>query len=73
MVKRTICPNYGYGWSASYRQNCPARGKNCGIANHFAKVCRKTKSQMKLKRRVNNIDDTTSEAAAIGTSAVEGE
>ena len=28
-VKPTICPNCGYGWSASHRQNCPARGKNC--------------------------------------------
>ena len=43
-VKPTICPNCGYGWSATHRQNCRARGKNCkncGIANHFAKVCRK--------------------------------
>ena len=46
LVKSTICPNCGYGWSAAHRQNCPARGKNCkncGIANHFAKVCRKPK------------------------------
>ena len=28
-VKPTVCPNCGYGWSASHRQNCPARGKNC--------------------------------------------
>ena len=28
-VKPTNCPNCGYGWSASHRQNCPARGKNC--------------------------------------------
>ena len=37
-VKPSICPICGYGWSASHRQNCPARGKNCkkcGIANHF--------------------------------------
>ena len=43
-VKPTICPNCGYGWTPSHRQNCPARGKtckNCGIANHFAKICRK--------------------------------
>ena len=39
-VKPTICPNCGYGWNPSHRQNCPARGKickNCGISNHFAK------------------------------------
>ena len=29
LVKPTICPNCGYGWSAAHRQNCPARGKNC--------------------------------------------
>ena len=43
-VKPTICPNCGYGWTPSHRQSCPARGKickNCGISNHFAKVCRK--------------------------------
>ena len=43
-VKPTICPNCGYGWSASHRRICPARGKNCkncGVVNHFAKVCRK--------------------------------
>ena len=43
--------------------------QNCGIANPFAKVCRKTKVQMKPKPRVNNVDDTISEAATIGISA----
>ena len=50
-VKPTICPNCGYGWSASHRKNCPARGKNCkncGIVNHFAKV-------YQPKPRVNNV------------------
>ena len=28
-VKPTICPNCGYGWSATHRQNCPASGKTC--------------------------------------------
>ena len=45
----TICPNCGYGWSATHRQNCPARGKSCkkcGFANHFKKVCRKPKEQI---------------------------
>ena len=75
-VKPTICPNCGYGWSASYRQNCPARGKNskiCGIANHFAKVCRKPKHPYKPKPRVNNVDDSVSEAATVGTSATAAE
>ena len=75
-VKTTIFPNCGYGLSISHCQNCPALGKNCkygGIANHFAKICRKTKVQMKPKPRVNNVDDTTFEASTIGTSATAGE
>ena len=71
-TKPKICPNFGYGWSAAKRQNFPARGKNCkncGIANHSAKVCRKPKQQLKPKPRVNNVDDTISEAAKVGTSA----
>ena len=70
-MKPTICPNCGYGWSAAHRQNCPARGKNCkncGIANHFAKVCKKPK-QFKPKPRVNNVDDSISKTATVGTSA----
>ena len=75
-VKPTICPNCGYGWSAAHRQNCPGRGKNCknsGIANQFAKVCRKPKHSYKLKPRVNNVDNSISEAATVGTSATAGE
>ena len=75
-VKPSICPNCGYGWSASHRQNCPARGKNCencGIANHFAKVFRKPKQQYKPKPRVNNVDDSFYEAAVVGTSATAAE
>ena len=71
-VKPTICPNCGYGWSPSHRQKCPARGKNCkncGVANHFTKVCRKSKEPIKPKARVNYVDDSISEAASVGTSA----
>ena len=70
-VKLTICPNCGYGWSALHRQKSPARGKNCkncGIVNHFAKVCRKPKLPYKPTPRVNNVDDSVSEAATVGTS-----
>ena len=70
-VKPTICPNCGYGWTPSHRQNCPARGKickNCGIANHFAKVCRKPKQASKPGSRVNYVDDSISEAATVGTT-----
>ena len=75
-VKPTICPNFGYGLSAAHRQNYPARGKNCkncGIANHFAKVCRKPKHPYKPKPRVNSVDDSISEAATVGTSATVGD
>ena len=60
-VKPTICPSCGYGWSATHPQNCPASGKNfknCGIANHFAKICRKPKQPFKPKPRVNNVNDS---------------
>ena len=76
LVKPTICPNCGYGWSASHRQNCPARGtncKNCGIANHLAKVCRKPKHPNKPKHIVNTVGDSVSEAATVGTSATAAE
>ena len=76
LVKPTIYPNCGYGWSAAHRQNCPARGKNCkncGIANHFAKVCRKPKHPFKPKPGVNNVDDSISETATVGISATVGE
>ena len=70
-VKPTICPNCGYGWTPSHRQNCPARGKtckNCGISNHFAEVCRKPKQANKPRSRVNYVDDSISEAATVGTT-----
>ena len=47
-----------------HKKNC----KNYGLANDFAKVCRKTKLQMRPKPRVNNVDDTFPEAATFGTS-----
>ena len=75
-VKPTICPNCGYEWSASHRQNFPARGKNCkncGIPNHFAKFCRKPKHPYKPKPRVNNVDYSVSVAATVGTSATTAE
>ena len=71
-VKPATCPNCGFGWSASHRQNCPACGKtckNCGLANHYAKVCRKPKHPYKPKPRWNNVDDSVSEAATVNTSA----
>ena len=75
-VKPTICSNCDYRWSAAHQQNCPARGKNfknCGFANHFAKVCRKPKHPYKPRPKVNNVEDSISEAATVGTSATVGE
>ena len=49
-------------WIYVHRNRCPARGKkfnNCGIDNHFAKVCRKPKnpnSYPKPRPRVNNVE-----------------
>ena len=76
LVKPTTCPNCGYGWSASHRQNCPASGencKNCGIVNHFAKVIRKPKLPYKPKPSVNNLDDSVSEVVTVGTSTTAAE
>ena len=75
-IKPKICPNFGYEWSASHRQICLARGKNCKncvIVNRFAKVCRKPKLPYKTKPRVNNVDDSVSEAATVGTSTTAAE
>ena len=44
--KPTTCHFCGSSWTPEHRNKCPARGKrcnNCGIENHFAKVCRKPK------------------------------
>ena len=60
--KPTTCHFCGSSWTSDHRNKCPARGKrcnNCGIENHFAKVCRKPKdpnSYPKPKPRVNNVE-----------------
>ena len=59
--KPTTCHFCGSSWTPEHRNKCPARGKrcnNCGIENHFAKVCRKPKdpnSYPRPKPRVNNV------------------
>ena len=65
--KLTNCYFCGMSWTTEHRNRCPARGKkcnNCGIENHFAKVCRKPKdsnSYPKPNTRVNKVekDDQT--------------
>ena len=60
--KPTTCHFCGMNWTPEHRNRCPARGKNCnncGIGNHFAKVCRKPKdpnSYPKPNPRVNNVE-----------------
>ena len=60
--KPTTCHFCGMNWTPEHRNRCPARGKkcnNCGIENHFAKVCRKPKnpnSYPKPRPRVNNVE-----------------
>ena len=60
--KPTTCHFCGMNWTPEHRNRCPARGKkcnNCGIDNHFAKVCRKPKnptSYPKPRPRVNNVE-----------------
>ena len=41
------CSNCGGTWLQNHREKCIAKGKtwnNCGLLNHFAKVCRKQKN-----------------------------
>ena len=60
--KPTTCHFCGMNWTSEHRNRCPARGKkcnNCGIENHFAKVCRKPKDPNlypKPRPRVNNVE-----------------
>ena len=71
--KPTTCHFRGMSWTLEQRNKCPARGKkcnNCGIENHFAKVCQKPKdpnSYPKPKPRVNNVekDDQTEDVNQI--------
>ena len=52
--KPTICHFCGMSWTPEHRNRCPPRGKkcnNCGIENHFAKVCRKTKDPTSIRNR----------------------
>ena len=57
------CSNCGRIWLPNHRDKCIAKGKtcnNCGLLNHFAKVCRKQKNakpQNSKKRAVNNVEE----------------
>ena len=57
------CSNCGGIWLPNHRNKCIAKGKtcnNCGLLNHFAKVCRKQKNakpQNPKKRAVNTVEE----------------
>ena len=72
----TNCHFCGMNWTSEHCNKCPARDKkcnNCGIENHFAKVCRKPKDPSaypKPKPRVNNVekDDQNEDDNQISTN-----
>ena len=46
------CSNCGGVWLPNHREKCIAKGKtcnNCGLLNHFAKVCRKQQKNINVK------------------------
>ena len=61
-----LCRNCGLTWSANHKDKCIAKGKtcnNCGLQNHFSRVCRKPKSSSTKPTRsnFNSIEETTTE------------
>ena len=59
------CSNCGGMWPPNHREKCIAKGKtcnNCGLLNHFAKICRKqrnvnTKPQNSKKKVVRVVEE----------------
>ena len=61
-----LCRNYGLTWSANHKFKCIARGKtcnNCGLQNHFSRVCRKPKSSSNkpIRSNVNSVEETSTD------------
>ena len=61
-----LCRNCGLTWSANHKVKCIARGKtcnNCGLQNHFSRVCRKPKSSSNkpIRSNVNSVEETSTD------------
>ena len=59
-----LCRNCGFTWSANHKDKGIGKSKmcnNCGLKNHFSRVCRKPKSSSTKQTRsnVNSIEDNT--------------
>ena len=62
--------NCGLTWSANHKDKCIAKSKtcnNCGLRNHFSRVCRKPKSSSSKPTRpnVDSIEDNATEQSVI--------
>ena len=58
-LSNQLCRNCGLTWSANHKNKCIARGKtcnNCGLQNHFSRVCRKAIKP--TRSNVNSVVDT---------------
>ena len=61
-----LCRNCGLTWSENHKDKCIAKGKtsnNCGLQNHFSRVCRKPKSfsNQPTRANFNSIEQTTTD------------
>ena len=59
-----LCRKCDLTWSANHKEKCTAKGKtcnNCGLQNHFSRVCRKPESSSNKSTRsnFNSIEETT--------------
>ena len=65
-----LCRKCGLTWSANHKVKCIARCKtcnNCGLQNHFSRVCRKPKSSSNkpIRSKVNSVEETSTDQTVI--------
>ena len=65
-----LCRNCGLTWSANHKDRCIGRGKtcnNCGLQNHFSRLCGKPKSSSNKPTRsnANSVEDTPTDQTKI--------